>query len=85
MFKLKNSTYDFLKWFALICIPAFEAFWLTVGKIWNFPYLTEIGATMGAVGILIAALLGISSKNYYDDLQSEIGAMGRGESEEDNE
>ena len=62
--KIKDSTYDFLKWFALVAIPGFEAFWLTVGKVWNFPYLTEIGTTIAAVGLLIAALIGASSQTY---------------------
>lgn len=62
--RLKNETYDFLKWFALVAIPAFEAFWLTVGKVWGFPYLTEIGTTIAAIGLLIAALIGVSTSNY---------------------
>lgn len=62
--KISNRLYDFLKWFALVAIPAIEAFWLTIGKVWNFPYLTEIGTTIAAVGILIAALIGVSSVAY---------------------
>lgn len=65
--KLSNQTYDFLKWFALVAIPAFEGLWLTVGKVWGFPYLTEIGTTIAAVGLFIAALIGVSSKHYYAD------------------
>lgn len=69
--KLSNKAYDFLKWFALVAIPAAEAFWLTVGKVWGFPYLTEIGTTIAAVGLFIAALIGVSSKNYYEDEEDE--------------
>ena len=69
--KLQNKTYDFLKWFALAAIPAIEGFWLTVGKVWGFPYLTEIGTTIAAVGLLIAALIGVSSKNYNADKEIE--------------
>ena len=58
--RLSNKTYDFLKWFALVALPAFQVFWLTVGKVWSFPYLTEIGATIGATGLFIAALLGLN-------------------------
>lgn len=65
--KLSNKTYDFLKWFALVAIPAFEAFWLTIGKVWNLPYLTEIGATIAALGLLIAALIGVSGVAYKAD------------------
>lgn len=69
--KLSNKAYDFLKWFALVAIPATEAFWLMVGKVWGFPYLTEIGTTIAAVGLFIAALIGVSSKNYYEDKKDE--------------
>lgn len=64
--KLNNRTYDFLKWFALVALPAFQVFWLTVGKVWGFPYLTEVATTIGALGLFIAALLGLSSKAYND-------------------
>ena len=69
--KLSNQTYDFLKWFALMAIPALEGFWLTVGKVWGFPYLTEIGTTIAAIGLFIAALIGVSSKAYYADEDPE--------------
>lgn len=71
-FKLSDAVYDFLKWFALTAIPAIEAFWLTVGKVWGFPHLTEIGTTIAAVGLLIAALIGVSTVNYNKDKQTEI-------------
>ena len=62
--KLSDKVYDFLKWFALVAVPATEAFWLTVGKVWGFPYLTEIGTTIAAVGLFIAALIGVSNANW---------------------
>lgn len=70
--KLSDKAYQFFKWFALVAIPALEGFWLTIGKVWNFPYLTEIGTTIAAVGILIAALIGISSKNYYKEDKDNV-------------
>ena len=70
--RISNKLYDFLKWFALTAIPALEAFWLTVGKVWNFPHLTEIGTTIAAVGLLIAALIGVSSVSYKKGKQTEM-------------
>ena len=69
--RLSNRTYDWLKWASMIAIPAVEAFWLTVGKVWGFPHLTEIGTTIAAVGVLIGALIGVSSKNYWDDVDDD--------------
>lgn len=63
--KISNNTYDILKWVALACLPALEALVLTVGKIWSIPYYSEIGATLAAIGIFIAALIGVTSSNYY--------------------
>lgn len=69
--KISNKTYDVLKWLSMIAIPAVEAFWLTVGKVWGFPHLTEIGTTIAAVGVLIGALIGVSSQNYWDDVDDD--------------
>lgn len=61
---MKDKTYDRLKWFALIFVPAFETLILSVGKIWSIPYYTEIGATVAAIGVFLGALLGVSCYNY---------------------
>lgn len=63
--KLSNTTYDRLKWLALVFIPAFEFLILTLGDIWDFAHYIEIGQTIAAIGVFLAALLGVSSKNYY--------------------
>lgn len=63
--KLSNINYDRLKWFALVFIPAFEFLILTLGDIWGFAHYIEIGQTIAAIGVFLAALLGVSSKNYY--------------------
>ena len=62
--KLDNKTYDTLKYIALIALPAIQVFWLTIGKIWNIDYTVEIGATIGAVALLLGTLLGVSTSNY---------------------
>ena len=59
-----NRTYDILKYVALIALPAIQVFWLTIGKIWNISYTVEIGATIGAVALLLGTLLGVSTRNY---------------------
>lgn len=63
--RLSNTTYDRLKWFALVFIPAFEFLILTLGDIWDFAHYIEIGQTIAAIGVFLAALLGVSNKNYY--------------------
>ena len=62
--KLSNNTYDFLKWVALVFIPALDMFTLTVGKIWGLPYYVEVAATVAAIGVFLGALLGVSNHEY---------------------
>lgn len=61
---MSNKTYDILKYVALIALPAIQVFWLTIGKIWNIDYTVEIGATIGAVALLLGKLLRDSTLNY---------------------
>lgn len=67
MFRMKNETYDWLKKVALYILPALATLWLTLGKIWDFPYTTEIGATITAIDVFLGACLGVSSSQYYKD------------------
>lgn len=68
--RLKDGTYDKLKWIALAFIPALEVLILTVGKIWGLPYYDNIGATVAAVGVFLAAVIGVSSRAYYEELET---------------
>lgn len=80
--KLSNINYDRMKWFALVFIPAFEVLILTLGKIWGIPYYSEIGASVAALGVFLAAILGVSSRAYY----KEIGeAVAKDPEEDDSE
>lgn len=69
--KLDNRTYDILKYVALIALPAIQVFWLTIGKIWNIGYTVEIGATIGAVALLLGTLLGVSTKNWLAEKKQD--------------
>ena len=65
--KLSNKAYDLLKWIAMWLLPGIATLWLTLGKIWSFPYTTEIGATVSAIDVFLAFILGLSNKNYEGD------------------
>ena len=82
--KLSKISYDRLKWIALVFIPAFDVFILTIGKIWGIPHYDDIGATVAACGVFLAALLGISSANYKKHIVQEI-ATGEAIAEDGNE
>lgn len=68
--KLSNRAYDVLKWIALAVIPASATLILTVGKIWGLPYYDNIAATITAIGVFIAAIIGVSTSAYRTDIQT---------------
>ena len=65
---MSNKAFDYLKWFALVFVPALEVLILTVGKIWDTAYYVEIAQTVAACGVFLAALLGYSNQKYYKSL-----------------
>ena len=62
--KMSNTVYDVLKFIAQIVLPALATLWAALGKIWGWPLVTEITATICAVDTFLGALLGISSMQY---------------------
>ncbi len=61
---LSNKLYDILKWVALVVLPALATFYLALANSWGLPYPTEVAATIAAVDVFLAALLGVSTSNY---------------------
>ena len=61
---LSNKVYDILKWITLVVLPALATFYMALAQSWNLPYPTEIAATIAALDLFLAALLGVSSSNY---------------------
>ncbi|MBO5681285.1 MAG: phage holin [Oscillospiraceae bacterium] len=62
--KMSNKVYDVLKFIAQIVLPAVATLYATLGKIWGWPLVTEITATICAVDTFLGAILGISSAQY---------------------
>lgn len=67
--KIKNKTYDILKYIVTIGLPALTTLWLTIGSIWNIPLVEPIGATLSAITVFLGALIGVSSINYKKENQ----------------
>lgn len=67
--KLSNKVYDILKYIALIVLPALATLWATLGKIWGWPLVTEISASIMAVDFFLGALLKISTDQYNKEQQ----------------
>lgn len=62
---LSSKWYAFLKWFALIALPAFGTAYAVIGGTWGLPYIEQVKTTCLAVGTLIGTLIGVSNANYY--------------------
>lgn len=65
--KLKDTTYDFLKWLAIYFIPSLETFVLTVGTALNWAQTNIVGIIIGACGVFIAGCIGYSVKAYNSE------------------
>ena len=62
--KLSNKMFDFLKWVAILFLPALATLVAVVFKIWDLPYGPEIAATITAVATFLGAVLGVSHIQY---------------------
>lgn len=62
--KMSNQVYDILKFIAQVILPALATLYAALGKIWNWPLVTEVTATICAVDTFLGAILGISSAQY---------------------
>lgn len=65
--KLSNSTYDVLKYLAMVVLPALGTLYFALAKIWGLPYGTEIVGTISAVDAFLGAILKISTDQYNED------------------
>lgn len=68
--KMNDNLYDWLKWTAIVCLPALSTFIVVISRIWGWADLgSMIGQSITALGVLLGALLGISSLNYKKDVE----------------
>ena len=61
---IPNRLYDVLKWVAIIVMPALATFIVGLGGIWSIQFAGQLAATVTAIGVLLGALLGLSSVKY---------------------
>lgn len=63
--KLNDTVYDWLKWIAIVALPALSTFIVVIGRIWGWGDMANMVAqTITAVAVLLGALLGISTIQY---------------------
>lgn len=62
--KMSNNVYDFLKWIALIFLPAVGTLYFALASIWGLPFAEQIVGTVTAFDTFLGVILGISSYQY---------------------
>lgn len=62
--KLRNKTYDIIKWVVMIVLPALSALYVGLCGIWDWPYIEQVAGTISCITVFLGALLGISSASY---------------------
>lgn len=67
---MSDKLYNVLKWVAIIMLPALSTFYFVVGGIWGWPYGEQVVGTMAAISTLLGALLGVSTAQYNNKLQT---------------
>ena len=67
---LKNRTYDFLKWLAIVGLHAVGLAYGQLADIWGLPYSAAIPETLDIVGVLLGAFL--AWENYQYNKQYEV-------------
>ena len=72
---MKNETYDRLKLWAQVIIPAFMTFVFAVANIWNIGAITQyseqIIGTFAALDTFLGVLLKIASDRYWENRSNE--------------
>lgn len=62
---MKNKTYDFLKYIALVAGPALITFYGVIGSTLNLPHTQEVLTIATAAVTCLGTMLQISSVTYH--------------------
>ena len=68
-FKFSDKVYNFLKWLAIIVIPAIGSLYFGLSGIWGFPYGEQIVGTITAIDTFLGVILGISTAQYNKNIK----------------
>lgn len=69
--RIPDKVYDILKWVVCIVLPAISGAYFGLAQIWGWGYAEQICGTIAIVETFIGALIGVSTKAYYKEKESE--------------
>ena len=58
---LPNRTYDAIKFFVTVVMPAISVLYVGLAGIWGWPFADEVSRTIAVVYTFLCAVMGISS------------------------
>lgn len=61
---MNNKLYDFLKWVAMIVLPALATLYLGLSNVWGLPFGEEVSTTITLINTFLGAVLMISNTQY---------------------
>ncbi len=70
-----NETYDYLKEFTQIWLPAMGALYFGLSEIWNFPNGTEVVGSIAILTTFFGTLLRVSTTRYNNSEAKFDGAI----------
>ena len=62
--QLKNSTYNALKFVALVVLPAAGTAYFAIAGLWHLPDADQVVGTITAIDTFLGAMLHVSAKSY---------------------
>lgn len=61
---MPSTNYEWMKWIALLLLPALGTLYFTLGQLWNFPYGEQVVGTIAAISAFMGLMLGVSTRQY---------------------
>ena len=61
---MSNKVYNFLKWIAMIVLPALATLYLGLSNVWGLPYGEEVSTTITLINTFLGTVLMISTNHY---------------------
>lgn len=70
--KLKNSTYNVLKFVALVVLPAAATAYAAFAGIWHLQHTEQVIGTISAIDTFLGAMLHVSTKSYSPSTNGKL-------------
>lgn len=75
---MTNKVFDYLKWVAILVMPALATLVAVIFPLWGIPYADEVAQTITALATFLGVVLGVSNGTYnYSKKVFKQGEDGR--------